>query len=111
MREVSGKRSYSKRKQIKKETNCCSSTRKADKQKDSIKDEPMKPKRLFVLYMLTLGVFFVCATAYAQDSGNNKPGYKLLTTISNIPGNLAGGFDISWVDSETGRYYLTTRGT
>jgi hypothetical protein len=37
------------------------------------------------------------ASAYAQDP-DNKPGYKLLTTISNIPGNLADVFDISWVD-------------
>ena len=36
--------------------------------------------------------------------------YRFLTTIS-IPGNLAGGFDISWADAETGRYYLADRGT
>src|SRR5215831_12138302 len=72
-------------------------------------DEHMKPKSLFELYMLTLGIFFVCATAYAQNSDNNNPdSYKQLTTIS-IPGGLT-GFDISWVDSETGRYYLTNRG-
>ena len=69
----------------------------------------MKNKKLFTLCALGLALLCSFASAYAQDSGNNKPGYKLLTTISNIPGNLAGVFDISWVDSETGRYYLTTR--
>jgi hypothetical protein len=65
-------------------------------------------KELFALCALGLALLGSFASAYAQD--NNKPDYQLLTTISNIPGNLAGGFDISWVDSETGRYYLTTRG-
>jgi hypothetical protein len=69
----------------------------------------VKNKKLFTLCALGLGLLGSFASAYAQDSGNNTPGYKLLTTISNIPGNLAGVFDISWVDSETGRYYLTTR--
>jgi hypothetical protein len=36
--------------------------------------------------------------------------YQLLTTIP-IPGNLTGGFDISWVDTASGRYYLADRGT
>ena len=36
--------------------------------------------------------------------------YQLLTTIP-IPGNLTGGFDISWVDTAGGRYYLADRGT
>jgi len=36
--------------------------------------------------------------------------YRFLTTIS-IPGSLAGGFDISWVDADAGRYYLADRGT
>jgi hypothetical protein len=44
------------------------------------------------LGLALLGSF---ASANGQDSENNKPGYKLLTTISNIPGNLAGVFDIS----------------
>jgi len=71
-------------------------------------------QRLFVLSLLTVGVLFLCATAYAQnsDQGNeNKLGpYKLLTTINNITGGLT-GFDISWVDSKHGRYYLAARGT
>jgi hypothetical protein len=67
----------------------------------------VKKKELFTLCALGLALLGSFATAYAQN--NNKPDYQLLTTISNIPGNLAGVFDISWVDSETGRYYLTTR--
>ena len=69
----------------------------------------MNHKKLFALPMLALGVLVLCATAYAQDSDKDKLGpYKLLTTI-DIPGGLT-GFDISWVDSETGRYYLANRG-
>ena len=67
-------------------------------------------KKLFALPMLALGVLVLCATAYAQDSDKDKLGpYKQLTTI-DIPGELV-GFDISWVDSEAGRYYLANRGT
>jgi hypothetical protein len=70
----------------------------------------MKHKKLFALPMLAIGVLVLCATAYAQDSDEDKLGpYKLLTTINNIPGGLT-RFDISWVDSETGRYYLASRG-
>jgi len=68
----------------------------------------VKNKNLVKLCVLGLALLGSFASASAQDSDSNKPGYKLLTTISNIPGNLAGVFDISWVDSETGRYYLTT---
>jgi hypothetical protein len=42
----------------------------------------------------------------AEDEGP----YRFLPTIT-VPGNLAGGFDISWADSEAGRYYLADRGT
>ena len=73
----------------------------------------MKHKQLFVLPTLALGVLVLCATAYAQNSdqgnGKDKLGpYRLLTTVT-IPGGLA-GFDISWVDSKKGRYYLASRG-
>ena len=50
-------------------------------------------KELFALCALGLALLGSFASAYAQD--NNKPDYQLLTTISNIPGNLAGVFDIS----------------
>jgi len=75
----------------------------------------MKNKKLFVLPTLALGVLVLCATAYAQNSDQGKGKdddklgpYRLLTTV-NI-GPLA-GFDISWVDSKHGRYYLANRGT
>jgi hypothetical protein len=66
-------------------------------------------KKLFALPLLVLAVLAVFAAASADDSNKNKliP-YKLLTTIT-IPGGLT-GFDISWVDSEAGRYYLADRG-
>jgi len=47
------------------------------------------------------------ATVGAQSKDKLGP-YKLVTTIS-IPGDLT-GFDISWVDSESGRYYLADSG-
>jgi hypothetical protein len=56
-------------------------------------------------FVLSL-VMFVAARADHED---HLGPYRLLTTIS-IPGNLAGGFDIGWVDSEAGRYYLADRG-
>jgi len=66
-------------------------------------------KKLFALPMLAIGVLVLCATAYAQDSDKDKLGpYRLLTTIT-IPSGLT-GFDISWVDSQAGRYYLANRG-
>ena len=46
----------------------------------------------------------------ARADGDEHDQYNLLTTIA-VPGNLAGGFDISWADSEAGRYYLADRGT
>jgi hypothetical protein len=36
------------------------------------------------------------------------PDYKQIATIP-VPGGLAGSFDISWVDSDNGRYYLADR--
>jgi hypothetical protein len=36
--------------------------------------------------------------------------YRQVATIV-IPGNLSGGFDISWADAVLGRYYLADRGT
>lgn len=62
-----------------------------------------------LLSMLAVGLFVLCAIASAQEEGHSKNGpYQLLTTISIT--NLT-GFDISWVDSEAGRYYLANRGS
>jgi len=74
----------------------------------------MKNTTLFALPVFAIAVLILCATPYAQnsDQGNgasDKLGpYRLLTTISNDP--LLHGFDISWVDSDKGRYYLASRG-
>jgi DNA-binding beta-propeller fold protein YncE len=48
----------------------------------------------------------VCATAQNRQLAN----YSKIATIT-VPGNLAGGFDISWVDSTNQRYYLADRAT
>src|SRR5437868_3234429 len=61
---------------------------------------------LFLLVPIALALF---VAAYADDSHQDKLSpYKLLTTIA-IPDGLT-GFDISWVDSRSGRYYLADRG-
>src|ERR1041385_346316 len=84
----------------------------------------MKNKTLFALPMLALGILVLCAAIYAQGKGQGKGQgqgegqeeghklgpYKLLTTITT-PGEELVGFDISWVDSAAGRYYLANRGT
>ena len=69
----------------------------------------MKQKKLFALPLAAIALLALFATAHADDSDKDKliP-YKLLTTIA-IPGGLS-GFDISWVDSESGKYYLADRG-
>lgn len=68
----------------------------------------MKHKKLFAVPMLALAVLALFAVAFADDKGDRLGPYKLLTTIA-LPGGLA-GFDISWADSEPGRYYLADRG-
>jgi hypothetical protein len=69
----------------------------------------MKHKKLITLSLLVPAALTLFKVAHADDSDKDKLGpYKLVTTIS-IPGGLT-GFDISWVDSESGRYYLADRG-
>src|SRR5215470_12614247 len=68
-----------------------------------------KTMKLLGFSVLVLGTFAVAAPA--QNSDKDKLGsYKLLTTVTT-PGEELVGFDISWVDSEAGRYYLANRGT
>ena len=67
----------------------------------------MKYARLFAIPLLVLAVMALFAAAFAEDKQGS---YKLLTTIL-VPGNLAGGFDISWVDSASETYYLANRTT
>jgi len=71
----------------------------------------MNHKRLFALPVVVFAVILLALFAAARaDEDHDRLGpYKLLTTIA-VPGDLIGGFDISWVDSEAGRYYLADRG-
>src|SRR5215471_5387383 len=55
--------------------------------------------------LAVLAVFTVASTASSAPVV-----YRQVATIT-IPGNLSGGFDISWVDAVAGRYYLADRGT
>jgi hypothetical protein len=71
-------------------------------------------KRKSLIVCLTLGALAVISTVLADDGGGEHLGpYKLLTTIA-IPTGIAPtglvGNDISWVDSQAGRYYLADRG-
>src|SRR5262252_6139877 len=64
----------------------------------------MKTKLLVALSVaLAIGAFMLVGV-FAQSSG---PAFQLLTTIT-LPGGLA-GFDISWVDPGSERYYLADR--
>jgi hypothetical protein len=73
----------------------------------------MKRKTLCACALLLAALFVTFSRVYAQSaaegSSDDKTGsYRLLTTIA-VPSGLP-GFDISWVDSDTGRYYLADRG-
>jgi hypothetical protein len=65
-------------------------------------------KTSFLLSLSVFGSMALLPAASAQQ-GNPIAGYKLLDTIT-LPGGLVAN-DISWVDPETGRYYLADRGT
>lgn len=68
----------------------------------------LKGKGLFVL--MGIGVFAVTFVGYANDTPDDKSiPYELMTTI-DVPGGLT-SFDISWVDSPAGRFYLADRGS
>lgn len=67
----------------------------------------VKYKKLLAYSLFVLAVLILFTAATAKD----KLGpYNLVDTII-VPGNLTGGFDISWVDSASQRYYLSDRGT
>lgn len=73
----------------------------------------MKTRIRFTLAALisTLTLFLAAYAVYA-DGPEKLISYKQIATIT-VPSGLAfpgGGFDISWVDSTTGRYYLADRG-
>jgi hypothetical protein len=68
----------------------------------------MKPKKSFT--RLVMGVALLVAFAMAGAALNAQLGYRQVALIS-VPGNLSGGFDISWADAVSGRYYLANRNT
>jgi hypothetical protein len=70
----------------------------------------MTQTKRIALSLLIPAALVVFVAARADDSNNGQlSAYKLLTTIA-IPDGLV-GFDISWVDSKSARYYLADRGT
>jgi len=63
----------------------------------------------FTLLLAGLFAVALCAgPARADDEGEDGGAVRLLTTIP-IPGTALRGFDISWVDASTQRYYLADR--
>jgi hypothetical protein len=64
--------------------------------------------RASVLLYRSLHVFSGLAVFASLLAAQPAP-YRMLTTIQ-VPGNLLGGFDISWADSANARYYLADRG-
>src|SRR3981081_4713092 len=48
--------------------------------------------------------------AHAKERREELGAYKLYVDTIKVPGDLTGGFDISWADPEAGRYYLADRG-
>src|SRR5215471_16427208 len=68
----------------------------------------MAHKKSVALTLLVPAAVALFAVAYADSNEDTSGSYKRLTTIS-IPDLV--GFDISWVDSASGRYYLADRGT
>jgi hypothetical protein len=71
----------------------------------------MNHKRLFAFPVVVFAVLVLAlfAAARAEEDHDKLGPYKLITTIT--PAGFGLGFDISWVDSEAGRYYLADRGS
>jgi len=68
----------------------------------------MKPKKSFT--GLLMGVALLAAFAMAGVALNAQLGVYRQVALITVPGNLSGGFDISWADAVSGRYYLANRG-
>jgi hypothetical protein len=68
----------------------------------------MMRKELLALSMLAALTLVLAGMANAQSGQDPQSPYKYLKTIP-IPTGLT-GFDISWVDPSSGRYYLADRG-
>ena len=62
----------------------------------------------FTLLAVLFAVALCAGPARADDDGEDGGAVRLLTTIP-IPGTALRGFDISWVDASTQRYYLADR--
>jgi len=62
----------------------------------------------FPLLAVLFAVALCAGPARADDDGEDGGAVRLLTTIP-IPGTALRGFDISWVDASTQRYYLADR--
>jgi hypothetical protein len=71
----------------------------------------MKPKRLLFLSVLVLGLLAIAAVRNSSADEDKKEGtnYKEIDVFSP-PGGLH-SFDISWVDSASGLYFLADRTT
>ena len=70
----------------------------------------MKHMKRFALPTLALALLALFAAATVANAGEDKLGsYQQIATVT-VPSGLAGGFDISWVDSDTSKYYLADRG-
>jgi hypothetical protein len=67
----------------------------------------MKQKKRLAWPLMTLGFLVLLAGGYVHANDADDV-YRQIATIL-VPGNLASGFDISWVDSVAGRYYLADR--
>jgi hypothetical protein len=67
-----------------------------------------RAKLLLSIPLLFAAVLLIWAVATPADDDDPQGEYPLITTITT-PKPLA-SFDISWVDSESGRYYLADRG-
>ncbi len=68
----------------------------------------MKRQKCSTHVVVGLALFIVFAAVRTVFSA--PVNYRQVATIA-IPGNLSGGFDISWADAVAGRYYLADRGT
>ena len=62
----------------------------------------------FTVLAVLFAVALCAGPARADDDGEDGGAVRLLTTIP-IPGTALRGFDISWVDASTQRYYLADR--
>jgi hypothetical protein len=70
----------------------------------------MKHAKRFPLATLVWAMLALVAAVPAANAGGDKLGpYQQIATVG-VPSGLVGGFDISWVDSDTGKYYLADRG-